>query len=39
MSKSVLPLRIGRFTTATMTSSNSSDARPMTSRWPIVIGS
>ncbi len=39
MSKSVRPLRMGRFTTATTTSSKSSDVRLMTSRCPNVIGS
>ena len=38
-SNSVDPLRIGMFTTPTTTSSNSSDARVMTSRCPFVIGS
>jgi hypothetical protein len=36
---SVLPLRTGWLTIATTTSSNSSAARAMTSRWPFVIGS
>jgi hypothetical protein len=32
-------LRTEEFTTATTTSSNSSAARAITSRWPFVIGS
>ena len=39
MSKSVRPLRMGRFTTATTTSSKISDVLLMTSRCPNVIGS
>src|SRR5437868_14830051 len=36
---SVLPLRHGRLTTPTITSSNIAEARPITSRWPWVMGS
>ena len=36
---SVLPLRTGRLTTATITLSNIAEAREITSRWPKVTGS